>query len=184
MIRHFYISNDLDDLETLENDLESRNISRAQIHILSNNDAGLEQHHLHQVPSPLKKDIVHTTKIGFLVGLAVSGTILLTAYLIGMAESFYWVPVIFLAIIALGFCTWEGGLIGIHKPHHEYKKFEKVLEHGKHVLIIDAPLDQEDLIKEVLQQHPRVKAAGLGEPVPDWLVGIQKQWYRFVRWAP
>jgi len=184
MRRHFYLSDDLDDLEILERDLESRGIERPQIHILSNNDAGLETHHLHQVESILRKDVVHSTKIGFLVGLIVASLPLLAAYFIGLPEGYFWIPVIFLSIILLGFCTWEGGLIGIHRPNHHYKKFEKAIRDGKHLLIVDVPPEQESLLEEIIVSHPKLKDAGLGEPTPDWVVGAQKQWGKFIRWAP
>lgn len=184
MKRHFYISNNLDDLELLENELQSQGISRPQIHILSNNDAELEKHHLHQVESLFKKDVVHSTKIGFMVGLVVAALVLGTVYVLGLVEGYLWIPVFFLAVILLGFCTWEGGLIGIQEPHHEFKKFQKLLEHGKHLLIVDVSPAQENLLGSIIKSHPRVKAAGLGGNVPDWLIGAQKQWGKFTRWAP
>lgn len=184
MQRHFYLSNDLDDLESLERDLESRDIDWPQIHILSNNDAGVESHHLHAVESLLRKDVVHSTKIGFLVGLVAAVIPIAVALIIGLEESYLWIPVIFLSIILLGFCTWEGGFIGIQRPHHEYRKFEKALNSGKHVLIIDVAPVQEEQLKLVLNKHPRVHAAGLGEAAPGWFIGMQRQWYKFIRWAP
>jgi hypothetical protein len=36
-------------------------------------------------------------------------------------------PFIFLAIIALGFSTWEGGFYGIQSPNFHFSKFEDVL---------------------------------------------------------
>ena len=184
MKRHFYISNDLDDLENLEQDLERQQISRPQIHILSNSDADLEKHHLHQVESLFKKDVVHSTKLGFLVGLVMAALILGVTYLFNLVEGYLWIPVFFLAVIALGFCTWEGGLIGIQEPHHEYKKFQKLLAHGKHVLIVDVKPEQEELLEKTIRTHPRVKSAGTGEDVSDLLVGVQKQWNKFIHWAP
>lgn len=185
MKRHFYLSDDLDDLERLEDDLESRGIDRAQIHILSNNDAGLEEHHLHQVESLLRQDTIHSAKIGFLVGLVAAAIPLAVAYWIGLSESYLWVPVIFLSVILLGFCTWEGGLIGIQRPNYQYRQFQKALDSGKHVLIVDVkPKEQEALAERIIQDHPSVESAGLGPPVPDWLVGAQTLLSKFFRWAP
>ncbi len=174
MKRHFYISNDLDDLEVLEKDLEDRGISRAQIHILSDNDAELERHHLHPVISFFKKDVVYSSKIGFLFGLGAFFLIIALALLVGVPEPYLWVPVIFLALFLLGFCTWEGGLIGIQKPNHHYRKFEKVLRHGKHVVIVDVAPEEVETLREVMKCHPRVHFAGYGEDIPDWVVGIQE----------
>lgn len=184
MRRHFYLSEDLDDLETLEQDLESQGIERPQIHILSNNDAGLEAHHLHQVESIFRKDVVHSTKIGFIVGIFVAAIPLIAAYAIGVAEGYLWIPIVFLSLILLGFCTWEGGLIGIHRPNHHYKKFEQAIRDGKHLLIVDVTPEQETLLSDIVAAHPSLKDAGLGAPTSDWLVGAQKQWGKFIQWAP
>ncbi|UZJ44756.1 NAD/FAD-utilizing enzyme [Marinimicrobium sp. C6131] len=184
MRRHFYLSDDLDDLERLESDLEARGIARPQIHILSNNDAGLESHHLHQVESLLRKDVIHSGKIGFLIGLVAAAIPLVIAYIVGLSESYLWIPVIFLSIILLGFCTWEGGLIGIQRPNHQYLKFERAINSGRHLLIVDVDPGQEKLLLKVIADHPNVEDMGLGQPVPGWLVGAQKQWQKFVRWAP
>lgn len=174
MKRHFYISNDLNDLEVLEKDLAEQGISRAQTHILSDDDAALEKHHLHPVLSIFKKDVVYSSKIGFLIGLSAFLVVIVLALLVGIPEPYLWVPVIFLALFLLGFCTWEGGLIGIQKPNHHYTKFEKVLRHGKHLVIVDVAPEEIETLRKVMKAHPRVHFAGHGEDIPDWVVGLQE----------
>ena len=83
MQRHFYISHDLADLEKVETELERRGISTPQIHVLSNDDAGLERHHLNQVHSVLKRDVMHSYRIGAMLGIGVAAIILLTVELTG-----------------------------------------------------------------------------------------------------
>jgi len=56
MKRHYYISDDLDDLEVVERDLEAAGVTTPQIHVLSEDDAGLDAHHLHKVEAVLKRD--------------------------------------------------------------------------------------------------------------------------------
>ena len=43
--RRYFVSNNLDDLEVLEEQLESAGVSTPQIHVLSRNDADVENHH-------------------------------------------------------------------------------------------------------------------------------------------
>ena len=59
MLRHYIISKSLDDLEVLKAQLEAAVIFTPQIHVLSWNDAEVEHHHLHEVQSFMKNDIVH-----------------------------------------------------------------------------------------------------------------------------
>lgn len=174
MKRHFYISNDLDDLETLEADLHEKGITHEQVHILSDDDAELQKHHLHQVASIFKKDVVHGSKLGFFVGLAAAVLLLWVANAIGVSEPLLWFPIVFLAVFLLGFCTWEGGLIGFQRPNHHFTKFHKVLKHGKHVVVIDVTPAQLETLKSVMKRHPRVHFAGHGDDVPDWMVGLQE----------
>ncbi len=170
MKRHYFISDDLDDLEAVENELESKGVTTPQIHVLSNDDAGLEHHHLHQVEAVLKRDVVRSTEIGAVIGVGASAAVLALAYFSGITETVGWVPFIFLAIVVLGFCTWEGGMFGIQEPHHDFKRFQEILDQGKHVLFVDLDPDQESILQQVVNDHPRLKMAGEGAATPRWVV--------------
>ena len=141
MKRHYFISDDLDDLEAVERDLEAAGVTTPQIHVLSEDDAGVESHHLHEVEAVLKKDVVHGTEMGAIVGVIGAAAVILLAWISGLTETYTWVPAIFLAIIVLGFCTWEGGLIGIQEPHVDFRRFQDDLHEGKHILFVDTDPD-------------------------------------------
>lgn len=184
MKRHFYVSSDLDDLELVERDLEAAGVTTPQIHVLSEDDAGIEQHHLHNVEAVLKKDVVHGTEMGFLVGVIAGAAILLLAWFSGLTETYTWVPPIFLSIIVVGFCTWEGGLIGIQEPHTDFQRFQGQLQEGKHILFVDVPVDQEQILHSVVSQHSQLEEAGEGASTPGWVIGAQQKWAKFVQVAP
>ena len=184
MKRHFYLSDNLADLEGLAKDLERNDIEWPHIHILSNNEAGVENRQLHGVESLLRQDVVPSTLIGLSVGVLMALIPLLAAYFFGLEWGYLWVPVVFLSIILLGFCTWEGGLIGFQRPHREFRRFYKALARGKHVLIIDVPSEQQNTVHDVLAEHPEVRAAGGDGTAPKWFIGAQKGWHKFIRWAP
>jgi hypothetical protein len=184
MKRHYFISNDLDDLEIVERDLEAAGVTTPQIHVLSEDDAGVETHHLHEVEAVLKKDVVHGIERGAIVGVIAAAAILILTWFFGLAETYTWVPAIFLAVIVLGFCTWEGGLIGIQEPHVDFQRFQDDLHAGKHVLFVDADPDQEDILRRVVQQHPKLQDAGEGAATPKLVVTAQKKWTRFLQLAP
>ena len=106
MKRHYYISDDLNDLEKLEIELEKAGVDVEQIHCLSNDDAYLETHHLHAVDSISKKDVVRSGLIGLLIGLAGAAAILFLSSHFGISENFTWAPALFLSIAFLGFCLF------------------------------------------------------------------------------
>ena len=184
MKRHYYISDDLDDLEVVESDLESAGVTTPQIHVLSEDDAGLDEHHLHKVEAVLKKDVVHGTELGALVGVVAAAAVLAIAYFSGLTETYTWVPAIFLAVILLGFCTWEGGLIGIQEPHVDFKRFQDDLKAGRHVLFVDVDAEQEETLRSIVDQHPRLTPAGEGAATPKVVVKAQEKFSDFMKVAP
>ena len=93
MNRHYYISDNLDELETIESELQASGINTEQIHVLSDQDAEVERHQLHDVNSLMKKDLVHSGGLGGLVGLGLAAMVLAIAYLSGWAETAVgWMP--------------------------------------------------------------------------------------------
>ncbi len=184
MKRHYYISDDLDDLEIVERDLEAAGVTTPQIHVLSDDDAGLEEHHLHQVEAVLKKDVVHGTEMGAVVGVIAAAAVLALAYFSGLTETYTWVPAIFLAVVVLGFCTWEGGLIGIQEPHVDFKRFQEDLKAGRHVLFVDVDPEQEDTLRDITGQHPKLVPAGEGAATPRMVVKAQEKFSEFMKTAP
>ena len=177
MLRHYFISDSLDDLEVFEEQLEAAGVSTPQIHVLSRNDAEVEGHpHLHEVQSLMKNDVFHSTEQGAVIGLCASALVLAVAYFAGWTETAAgWIPFIFLAVVALGFCTWEGGLLGIMKPNHNFARFEQALEDGKHVFFVDLEPNQEAVLEKVLKFHTQVELAGTGAATPHWFITLQKK---------
>jgi hypothetical protein len=185
MLRHYYISDDLDDLEAVEQELEAKGVSTPQIHVLSENDAEVEKHHLHAIEAVLKQDVVHSTELGAMVGAIGAVLVLLLAYFMDWHTSAVgWIPFGFLAVVILGFCTWEGGLIGIQIPNHEFKRFQKLLKQGKHVIFVDVDPEQESALAEIVDNHPRLKLAGTGSATPGWVVHGQEKFTKVMKTLP
>lgn len=184
MKRYYYLEDTLDHLELVERELLGRGLPAPQVHVLSNDDAGATEHHLHQVHSLLRQDTIHSGEIGALIGLAVAAAALLLAWLAGMPAQIGWAPVVFLALVLFGFVTWEGGLFGFQMPNSQYRRFAKALAEGKHMLIVDVEPAQERLLRGILAANPHLKPAGTGRSAPRWLLRSQQRWIEFLRWAP
>ena len=180
MKRHFYISNDLDDLDRIEQELESNGVHKPQIHVFSKDDTAVETHdHLHNIESVFKNDVVHGTIMGAWTGLGVSALMLIIVSYSSWPVEYTWVPFIFFAIVLLGFCAWVGGLIGIQSPHHDFRRFERQLREGKHVFIVDVDPEQENILDQAVRQHPGLQLAGTGKAPPRWIVMGQHNVQRF-----
>lgn len=184
MKRHYFVTDDLDDLQQVEQDLQSAGITPPQFHVLSEDDTAVEIRKLKEVEAVLKKDVVHGTELGALVGIGGAAAVLAVAWFSGLTQTYTWVPAIFLAIVVLGFCTWEGGLIGIQRPHIDFKRFKPALDRGKHVLLVDVDPDQERALGSVVAHHSSLRPAGVGSATPRSVVRFQDKWNRFMQLAP
>jgi len=180
MKRHYYLSNNLDDLDRIEDELERHGIVRPQIHVLSKDDTGVETHrHLHNIESVLKQDVVHGTILGGLFGILAAALVMLIGYLSRLPETYTWMPFMFLAIAMFGFVTWSGGFYGIQTPHREFRRFQKDLDAGKHVFIVDVDPEQEHLIRQMEYEHPELARSGTGVATPRWIVMGQQTFKDF-----
>ena len=122
----------------------------------------------------MRRDIVHSTIFGAVIGAVGAGLVLLLAALFGWTETAAgWMPWIFLAVIVLGFCTWEGGLWGIQEPHTQFRRFEEALRGGRHVVFVDIDPDQKAILDSAVQRHTRLEPAGVASGAPQWLHGLQ-----------
>lgn len=182
MNRHYYISDNLDDLEKIESELEASGIHTEQIHVISEKDADVEQYQLHDVSSIMKKDLVHSGQMGGLIGLGLAILVLLTAYAANWAITpAGWMPFIFLALVLFGFGAWEGGLLGLQRPNVHFLNFKEVLQQGRHLFFVDVPPRQEAALSRVVLRHPQLELAGTGGAAPGWLVAASHRWHQFRR---
>ena len=177
VLRHYYISTSLDDLGTIEQELEREGVETPQIHTLSLDDTGTENHvNLHDVSSFMKKDIIRSGEWGALVGVIGAVLVLVVAHFAGWTNSAAgWIPFIFLAVIVLGFSTWEGGFIGIQRTNKHFQRFEKLLGEGKHVFFVDVMPEQEEVLERITAKHPGLELAGTERGTPQWIMAGQKR---------
>lgn len=177
MKRHFFVSDDLDDLERFEEELERAGIATPQIHVLTLDDSAAEAHaHLHDVQSLMKKNVIQSGEYGLAVGVTAAVLVLVATYLAEWHTSLAgWVPFVFLAIVLLGFFTWEGGFIGIQTFNSNFKHFKEQLEAGKHVFFVDVSAEQEGTLERIVLNHPTAEMAGTGRSTPHWIVAWQQR---------
>lgn len=171
MNRHFFISDDLEDLDRIEGELERSGILKPQIHVLSKGHAAIEPHkQLHNIESVLKHDAVHGTIMGAFFGAFAAGMLLIVAYLTHLPETYTWQPFYFLAIAVFWILAWSGGFYGIPIPNHEFCRFQNDLDNGKHIFIVDVKTSQENIIKQMCINHPCLLDAGSGNATPRWII--------------
>ena len=77
-----------------------------------------------------------------------------------------WLPFGFSAALLLGFCAWEGGLIGMQLINIHFQRFKNTLKQGKHVFFVDVEQGQEKALRKVMPRHPQLVEAGVGASIP------------------
>ena len=171
-LRHYFISDDLDDLDLLEDQLEHAGIDSARIHVLGNDSVSVANHiHLHAVQSIFTRDVVHCIAVGAVIGLLGVCLVLGVTYVLDLPDAIIgWTPYIFLSVVVMGFCTWEGGFVGMQKTNYHYKQFDSALEDGKHVFIVDLVPNQEKSLSTALQDHPKLLEAATEVGSPHWIL--------------
>lgn len=175
MTRNFFISTNLDDLEHFEQDLERSGFVKPQIHLLTEYEGDAQRHHVHQVSSFMKTDIVHSTLVGAAFGAWLAVLVLLVTLIAGWYAT--WVgaiPFVYLAIVLLGFSTFIGAFWGIQNSNSRTRQFDQVVRAGKHVFFVDHPQKQNQLLDDVSKRYPSMQAAGRANGASSWIVYSQQ----------
>ncbi|TDG12015.1 NAD/FAD-utilizing enzyme [Seongchinamella unica] len=184
MKRHYFINDHLDELKHVQRDLLAAGLTPPQFHVLSEDEAALERLRLNPVEAVLQKDVVRGTERGAAIGLGLAAAVLLLAWATGLAASLGWMPPVFLAVVILGFCTWEGGLIGIGEEHADFRRFHNDLAAGRHVLLVDCDQDQAPALQRIVANYPGLEDAGSGSATPAPVIRFRDKWSRFLELAP
>ena len=184
MLRHYFISNDLDDLQAVEDDFYKKGFSKPQLHVLSERDSDVVKYKLHEIDSLSKSDIVHGGLVGAVIGIAIALVIMAVGLYSGAVVFSDWIPFFFLAVVSFCFCVWEGGLFGIQVKNIEFRRFEAVLQKGKHILMIDHNKAQDAVLREVIKEHPKLEDAGTGAARPWWFIRGQKNFNSVIETLP
>jgi len=182
--RYYFLDDDLDDLENISSELQAAGIPGEQIYVLTEKDSEVDRRSFNHVWSVLKRDTVHSAVIGSLIGVGLAALLLAGAWAGNLAETYTWTPFVFLAIVVLGFCTWEGGLWGIQEPHYEFGKFQSELKNGRHLLLVEANGVEADTLETVRKSHPGLTPAGQGKAVPRFLRLPHILFNRYRQWGP
>lgn len=184
MERHFFASDELRDLELLEMELENVGMVRPQIHVLTDREAQLDGYRLHEVSSLMRTDVIRKGLMGAVVGAVGCFLVMAIASMSGLVASFGWTPFVLLAIVVLGFCTWEAGFLGFQLPNHRFRTFDHILKEGRHIFFVDIRGNQRPLLEQMVARHPGLVRLGKGAAAPWWLITVQEKFQRFVHWAP
>jgi hypothetical protein len=159
----YYTAPTLDSARHISDDLHAVGVRDSFLHVISKDEAGLEERHIppgnYLETLDLARDGLIGSAIGFCAGLI--GVALLKLF-----EPFGpHVPnIVYFATVAAAtlFGAWEGGLTGIASENKKLAKFHDDLEAGRCLLLIYALQEQEATVLRMMRaRHPEAQLAAI-----------------------
>ena len=149
--RLYFLLPDVPTASQVEKELLLARVESRRMHFLANENVDLGD--LPEANFTQKTDLIHAMETGIVAGGSAGA-------LVGLGSMFYLgftagnSAVLGLIAIFGAFCgTWIAGLIGIGIPNSRLKAFEKDLEEGHILLMLDVPRERKHEITAMVRKH-------------------------------
>ncbi|MGK0268156.1 MAG: hypothetical protein ACI8Y3_000769 [Paraglaciecola sp.] len=159
----YYLSPTLDISKKVSDDLHDAGHLDWYLHVISKDESGLIQKHIHSSNYLETLDLFRGTTIGGLIGFVLSSIAVSVGwYTQYFGDSFpteaYFIFVAFLTLFGI----WEGGLYGIDSENKKLKPYHDEIEKGKYLVLVYADKEHEDNIRSMMKnKHPESKLVGV-----------------------
>jgi len=172
--RLFYITNNIDSLEQITQDLKEAGVGYNEYHVLSKDEDGIARRNLHSASFVDRYDLIHSGERGLLIGLLAGlvfafGLVIIQPFDISIG----WVG--FLSAIAMFSCfgAWVGGMVGLSTENYKIVDFHQDIENGKYLLMVDTTKEREQLVTELMaQKHPEAELGGIDDTITNPFEGV------------
>ena len=157
----YYLAPTLKSTHDISDDLHEVGINDYFLHVVSRDESGLKQQHIHSSNYLETLDLIRDGLIGAVVGFL--------AGLLGVWALQHFQPLgpnvhvpsfVYYLIVAVAtlFGAWEGGLIGVASENKKLARFHDDLEAGKYLILIYALKEKEDAVRRMMgQRHPEAE---------------------------
>jgi hypothetical protein len=166
MIRLFYMSDSLEVAEKASQQLHAAGVTDWNFHVVSTDEAGLYQRHLHGAAPWHKRDILRSGERGAILGLCFGVLVALLA-LISSSSPLLQHPLtaVSICVVCTLFGTWVGGLLGLNTEHYQLARFHDAIAAGKYLIMVDTRKSRLDLVKQQMASIPQVSLVGADQTV-------------------
>ena len=165
--RIYWLLPDLASARRTMDDLLLARIPESQIHFVAHE--GTDMSGLHEANVLQTTDVVRAAQAGLIIGGAVgalAGAVAAIFFPI-VGDDPQWGLVAVLAVVGAGFGAGASRMIGVSTPSNRLKRFEKAIEQGQILLMVDVPKGRVAEIEERLQKlHPEAHLEGLEPDIP------------------
>jgi hypothetical protein len=161
----YYLAPTIKSTHDISDDLHAVGIKDFYIHIISKDESGLKQHHLHSSNYLETMDVIRIGFLGafggFVVGLI---GVELLRFFKPFGDDFVVPEWVYLIVVSLAtlFGAWEGGLIGIGVENNKLKRFHDDVEAGKYLILIYALKKREEAVRAMMaERHAEAELAAV-----------------------
>lgn len=157
----YYLAPTLKSTHDISDDLHEVGVNDYFLHVVSRDESGLKQQHIHSSNYLETLDLIRDGLIGAVVGFL--------AGLLGVWALQHFQPLgpnvhvpsfVYYLIVAVAtlFGAWEGGLIGVASENKKLARFHDDLEAGKYLILIYALKAKEDTVRAMMRErHPEAE---------------------------
>ncbi|MDK3023586.1 DUF1269 domain-containing protein [Cupriavidus taiwanensis] len=164
--RIFWLLPDLSSARRTMDDLLLARVENRHIHFVARDGADMTG--LHEANLFQTSDIVHAAEMGLMVGggVGVVAGVVVAMFPI-VSDTPQWGLVGVLAVLGAVFGAWAASMIGSSAPNSRLRAFEKDIEAGKILLMVDVPRTRVEEIETLLRNaHPEASFAGVDPAIP------------------
>jgi hypothetical protein len=165
--RIYWLLPDLASARKTMEDLLVARISEQHIHFVAHE--GTDMSGLHEANLLQTSDVIRAAQAGLVIGGTAGAVLgaLAAVYFPIVGENPQWGLVAVLAMVGGAFGAWSASMIGVSTPSNRLKRFEKAIEDGQILLMVDAPRSRVDEIEQRLQAlHPEAHLEGVEPNIP------------------
>ena len=161
-LRMYVTLPDVASARKLADDLLLARIEDKRLHFLARRGTDLGE--LHQASYLQKTDTVNAAFKGLLIGGAMG---VLVGLLLVSTMNLQLVAVLIGALVGAGFGAWMSSMLGLQVANSSLKDFEKDIQDGKILLMLDIPAGRYEEIRRVIARtHPEASDRGNEPTVP------------------
>lgn len=152
----YYLSPNLDISKHVSDDLHESGVIDWYIHVISKDESGLNQKHIHSSNYLETLDLFRGSTVGGVIGFVISLIVVALAvqfepFGFPLSNTIYFIMIAFLTLFGI----WEGGLYGIDSENKKIQPFHDEIEAGKFLVLVYAAKEEEKKIREMMKEkHP------------------------------
>ncbi len=168
MRRLYFLVPTIESASQIVNELLLARIEERHIHIAAKDHHALEEANLPEANLLQESDFIPALERGLTVGGAtglLAGIVAVTFPPAGLILGGG--AILGMSLAGAGVGAWVSSMIGADAPNSQLKQFEKALEDGQLLFMIDVPKARVDEISELVKQHhPEAEIEGTEPTVP------------------